>query len=412
MMLKNTIQNLKKLLRQVVAFGARRLFKILTPVAKLARRLDLQKRYRVNIGHPDRVAILLAGCGGSGSFAAHILAQLAAWAAGAGLDLRLYFIDPDTVEEKNLVRQNFCRAEIGYPKALTLAWRYTAAFGITITPVVKRFSAEMLKEYMPALSTQGRLMIVVGAVDNVQARRDIAGAITDMLEKNKDPRNRFWWIDAGNERMSGQVVAGNSLDPEPLLSPLGFCSGLPLPHLQEPTLVRDRERPATGDLSCAELGLLEEQSAMINRMMANWIGVYLYRLLQSRDLDIMATYVALDAGVARSTPIKEGRLVVLDRQRRPPVMRPQQQLDALVQEEYPDGCPTCGGEIIEGDEDWQGVIIRVRFCARCDWRDDGGCPECGGEVMEEEVEIEDELVPAIVCADCDWRQPIQQEIPY
>ncbi len=188
---KKTIQNLKNLFETLAAFAARLLFKTLTPVAKLAQRLDLQKRYRVNIGHPDRVAILLAGCGGTGSFAAHILAQLACWAVSTGLDLRLYFIDPDTVEEKNLVRQNFCRAEIGYPKAQTLAWRYMAAFGITITPVVERFSAEMLKKYMPGLSAQGRLTIVVGAVDNVRARCDIAGAVTDMLAKNKDPRNRF-----------------------------------------------------------------------------------------------------------------------------------------------------------------------------------------------------------------------------
>ena len=86
--------------------------------------------------------------------------------------MRLYFIDPDAVEEKNLVGQNFCPAEIGQPKAFTLAWRYTAVFGLNIIPVIKPFSAEMLKTYQPRPSPQGTLTIIVGAVDNVCARRD------------------------------------------------------------------------------------------------------------------------------------------------------------------------------------------------------------------------------------------------
>ena len=53
-------------------------------------------------------AILLVGVGGTGSFVAHILAQLACWAKTANIDMRLYFIDPDIVEQRNLVRQNFC----------------------------------------------------------------------------------------------------------------------------------------------------------------------------------------------------------------------------------------------------------------------------------------------------------------
>lgn len=212
---------------------------------RLAQKINVNKQYRLEIGHPDRVVILLVGTGGTGSFVAHILAQLASWAAAAGIDMRLYFVDPDTVEEKNLVRQNFCRAELGAPKAFTLAWRYTAAFGVTITPVVERFSAAMLDRYQPKYTTNGSLMIVVGAVDNVCARRDIAEAMTGHLQKWpwSSGRDRLIWLDAGNERVNGQVLLGNSLAPEPLLSPLGFCTDLPLPHLQEPGLLADRDRP-------------------------------------------------------------------------------------------------------------------------------------------------------------------------
>ena len=46
-------------------------------MTRLSQKIELSKPYRVSIGHPDRVAILLVGTGGTGSFVAHILAQLA-----------------------------------------------------------------------------------------------------------------------------------------------------------------------------------------------------------------------------------------------------------------------------------------------------------------------------------------------
>jgi hypothetical protein len=57
------------------------------------------------------------------------------------------------------------------------------------------------------------------------------------LKQNPGHQHKYFWLDAGNERFNGQVIIGNSLDAEPLLSPLGYCIGLPLPHLQEPGLL-------------------------------------------------------------------------------------------------------------------------------------------------------------------------------
>ena len=377
----------------------------LAETAPSGQTLSLQSTYRLDIGHPDRVVIFLIGCGGTGSHTAPILAQLAVWARSAGIDLRLYFVDDDRIEDKNLVRQNFCQAEIGYPKAFSLAWRYTAAFGLTITPVVERFSAELLDRYKPSYSPQGTLTIVVGAVDNVHARRDIAEAITAKLQTQPNQRDKLFWLDAGNERLSGQVLAGNSLEPEPLLSPLGYCVGLPLPHLQEPSLLLERERPAGEvDLSCADLTLLAEQSAMINRAMATWLGVYLYRLLQSRDLDLMATYLSL-RGTTRSTLISHGRLV---RPERPQTQRlaggpgAQPDGDERLQDEV---CPDCGGELIAGQDEWLGVLIGVRFCEACPFREEG-CPECGGELDEDVAQIDGVLAPVVRCWDCTWQEPI------
>ncbi len=55
---KKGLERLSLLARQVLA----RL-----RLAQLAQKLNLQPRYRVNLGHPKRVVILLVGCGGTGS---------------------------------------------------------------------------------------------------------------------------------------------------------------------------------------------------------------------------------------------------------------------------------------------------------------------------------------------------------
>ncbi|MBN1220816.1 MAG: ThiF family adenylyltransferase [Anaerolineae bacterium] len=372
----------------------KRLYRRLLPPL-LPRPLSPHKTYRLDIGHPDRVVILLIGCGGTGAFVAHILAQLANWARSAGIDLRLYFVDHDIIEEKNLVRQNFCAAEVGYPKAFSLAWRYTAAFGLTITPVVEQFSAELLDRFQPAYSPQGTLTIVIGAVDNVCARRKMAEAITAKLKQQHGSQHKFFWLDAGNERLSGQVLIGNSLEPEPLLSPLGYCLGLPLPHLQEPSLLLERDH-LQQELSCADLNLRGEQSAMINRMMATLVGVYLYRLLQSRDLGWSGSWVNLQTGMTKSIPITGGRLVLPERPQHIPVR-------AAAPEEMAETCPDCGGEIIAGQDEYRGVLIAVRFCAACPWREEV-CPECGGELGEDVVDFEGNgrPVPVLNCLQCEW----------
>lgn len=97
-------------LKQLQSYGYQKLVAWLGPLLqralavaqpqldRLAQKININKQYRLEIGHPDRVVILLVGTGGTGSFVAHILAQLSSWAAAAGIDMRLYFVDPDTVE--------------------------------------------------------------------------------------------------------------------------------------------------------------------------------------------------------------------------------------------------------------------------------------------------------------------------
>ena len=192
--------------------------------------MDISKSYRVEVGEFKRVSLMLAGCGGTGSFAALHLARLAWVLQGKGLDVDLAFIDPDTVEAKNIGRQNFCPAEVGRAKAETLAWRYAAAFGLTVVPLVDRFEAAR-KDYRWGF---GDLTVVAGCVDTPAARREI----TEMSFGS-----RCWWLDSGNDLYNGQVMIGNAHDPEPMIDPLGFATMVPLPGVQEPTLLEDGDLP-------------------------------------------------------------------------------------------------------------------------------------------------------------------------
>ena len=103
--------------------------------------------------------VTLAGCGGTGSFLALHLARLAYHARERhGLDVRLAFVDPDVVEEKNVGRQNFCPAEVGQPKAQRLMARYNRAFGLSIRAHVGRFEGDMVVE---GVRTRGAFCLVV-----------------------------------------------------------------------------------------------------------------------------------------------------------------------------------------------------------------------------------------------------------
>lgn len=262
--------------------------------------MQIEKRYRVLLGDIEKVEIVLVGCGGTGSFLALHLARLAHHAAGSGLAVKLIFIDPDRVEEKNIGRQNFCPAEVGEFKAFSLARRFSLAFGLAIEAMNQPLDRKLLLGY-----TRG-IRIMAGCVDTPDARRQI---IHHLDRYNSSVGRPVWWLDGGNHHMAGQVHLGNG--PRIEINPLGFCSGLPHPGVQAPDLIEDLPPSAAIErgLSCAELTALNAQSLMINQAVAGWMATYAYRLLIGKDLDIMATYINLAAGSVRSDGITKEKLL-------------------------------------------------------------------------------------------------------
>ncbi len=242
--------------------------------------------------------LILVGCGGTGSWVAPHLARLAAILHSKGKVISLTFIDPDYVEEKNIERQFFCPAEISRAKAIALARRYGAGWGLEIASLVESFSPELVNQKLPP----AELEVVVGCTDNAAARK----AIAEWLPVSGWERDKQrWWLDAGNEKHSGQVMLGSCNTIEELKTAFqlpDYCTRLPSPALLLPELLagKGKDESKTTKVSCAELTLQNEQGLSINTVMASILQDYLCQLLLSQNLKRFGTWVDLGAGTMAS----------------------------------------------------------------------------------------------------------------
>lgn len=239
--------------------------------------------------------VTVVGLGGTG-------AQIARHVARIVYDMRrsrlhtphIVFIDPDTVEVKNVGRQLFTEAEIGQNKAVALMRRFNCALGLEIVAVPEAVSAE---KHFQAYGS-----LVIGAVDNHQARRELAQV-------------HGVWLDCGNHRASGQVVLGNTGDRDLALRYIDGSDGkyaylpnaaLLFPALLEPDPTPD---PAAEARSCADLVLQGDQHLLVNDWMACAAASYLYALLRRQPVTTFATFVSLDGLSVRSLPICRDELL-------------------------------------------------------------------------------------------------------
>ena len=253
-----------------------------------------------------QVELYLIGCGGTGSWLAPSLCRIARTLNEKGKAASLIFIDPDVVEQKNVLRQNFCDAEIGLNKAQTLALRYSLSWGVKIKALPALFAPEIIaRDYY---QREQKLKIIIGCVDNAIARQSIAQALSQYQSwHTRNIATELWWLDCGNHSNSGQVLIGSHLSTEMdvyKFHELG-CIKLPAPCLQHTELLKPKpEELSDSSISCAELALLNTQSLAINQRMAAEAASYLVQLVTGK-LNRLATYIDLNSGFATSTFITE-----------------------------------------------------------------------------------------------------------
>jgi hypothetical protein len=217
-----------------------------------------------------RYQVAVVGCGGTGGFVAEGLCRI------LPSNVPLLLIDHDRVEERNLLRQNFFREDLGNLKSEALAKRLSRKYG---RPVAY---STMPVSFTPL----GYSALVLGCVDNGLARRDIARKFANV--SSPPPA---WWIDAGNGENFGQVLIGNSNGPAQYRKDEKGerVYYMPLPTQQRPELLR-QQPPAR---SCAEVA---EQGPTINQSMAVLV-VEVTRRLIAGTCPWIQLYLDMNTGI-------------------------------------------------------------------------------------------------------------------
>lgn len=218
------------------------------------------------------VRVIVIGCGGTGSY---FIRDIARSLSTLGRKCELILIDGDTVEEKNLRRQNFVGADIGRNKAEVMAERY-AALGIQIQYQDKYLqSADELSKLIGDITGT---KLIVSCVDNLKTRQLIRQAYLHSGES-------VYWIDSGNEEFNGQVVLCHNA---PGWNYSSIKTGYyPMPDffdLYPNMLELAKADKLPTELNCAEMAAASPQFGFVNATAAMLALNFAHSLLVARPI--------------------------------------------------------------------------------------------------------------------------------
>jgi PRTRC genetic system ThiF family protein len=182
----------------------------------------------MKIPQSSNVAIVQVGSGGTGGYLVPKLARLIMTLKEFKRDTRFTYtiVDPDSVEEANLYRQNFVQMDLGKNKAQVMAQRYGRHFGVDISSCNEKISAqERLQELFLLPRNDGMYWspkctcVLISCVDNNAARR----VMHDMFHKwdGLGYGHDLVYIDSGNGKYTGQIVTGYREFNKIILPPVG-----------------------------------------------------------------------------------------------------------------------------------------------------------------------------------------------
>lgn len=220
--------------------------------------------------------IVIVGCGGTGSWLIPKLAKTINDMKRKNLlsaDFSLVLVDGDTVESKNLIRQNFVESDIGRNKAEVMAVRYGATLNDISVQYIDKYLTEKSNydvNHFSHINTlhdmvaHSEFVVVFNLVDNQNARR----AVHSLLITG-------WIVDIGNELAHGQLFA------TPYGATPSDYAKLKFFTMSPETLTEDEEVKI---YSCAEADTdveLEEQFLVANDTAAlvghNWLCALMSR---------------------------------------------------------------------------------------------------------------------------------------
>lgn len=203
-------------------------------------------------------------------------------------------IDYDRVGPENLGRQSFTKEDLGKFKSEVLAHRLARRYGRQVGYCVYPYDPRMVVGSMGGGFVQEfSAGLLLGCVDNPGARKEMSFGL----------KTGTWWMDAGNGNNSGQILLGNSTESEALAG--GFCEQcmtvdqLPIPTVQLPSLLAPVTVDKQARQNCAEAVEAEEQSPVINQVMASFM-LEMVRKFMAAELTWMGIYLDMDAGTMRA----------------------------------------------------------------------------------------------------------------
>jgi len=139
--------------------------------------------------------------------------------------------------------------------------------------------------------------LVIGCVDNHLARLELS-------------RVSGLWLDAGNDRTSGQVCIGNTSNPAEVRRCIKSDQFTHLPNaaLLFPQLLEPEPTPAPlpvpmPTVSCADLVETGDQALLVNDMIGIVAGEYVYKLLNRLPVLSFLTYIDTESLSMQSVPI-------------------------------------------------------------------------------------------------------------
>ena len=185
--------------------------------------------------HTSCLNVVIVGCGGTGSFLAESICRLL-----TGTTHQLHLVDPDTVETRNTLRQNFYPAEIGVNKAEALARRLARNFAVPISYSQRRLTTdchsktwfETPERDTPCPLPSG-IQILIACVDNAAAR---------LAVDNHTSNQHNSWTNRRRKRRQVRPDTGRQLQPPPAHN--GFLQRRGLPAATDAQPAEARPGPA------------------------------------------------------------------------------------------------------------------------------------------------------------------------
>lgn len=225
--------------------------------------------------------IYLFGAGGTGGFALEYLTRLF---ANSEQRVTIDIYDGDTVELKNLKRQNFTTDDLDLNKATALVKRMQKqvptppTFNVHPEYItdVDELTADIL------MSTEDdETAIIISAVDNISTRRLINSVIDELTESLS-----IIGIDSGNDDQGGQVVIFGKAEQKDIL---GNSNQIVLPNMlklfPEIDIIKDERDENPGIVSvCAEESESKPQAMMANVRNGELISNLVYQVSQNEPI--------------------------------------------------------------------------------------------------------------------------------